>query len=230
MTQSGDVPANLTKSAGDGQTTAAGQAFPTLLQVTLTDANGIPVQGTPVTFTVTPGVNGAGGVFSTTPSMPIMTDQNGNAAAPALTANGISGQFTVSVNVNALTATFSLTIIVSGLASNSVVVGSAAGNGTTLLIAAGPWTATSNAPWLQIGPGSTNGVGNALIQFSYSANSNLSAQTGTLIIAGLTFTVTQAGTSYFHGNFGHYTGIVRIKQPTGCCGRWSRQCIYRRFG
>ena len=197
VTQSGDVPANLTKSAGDGQSTAAGQAFPALLQVTLTDANGIPIQGVAVTFSVTPGANGAGGTFSTTPPMPILTDQNGNAVAPGLTANGIAGQFTVTASVNALTAIFSLTIIASyALASNSVVVGSAAGNGTALLIATGPWTATSNTSWLQIAPGSTNGVGNASIQFSYSANSNPGAQTGTLTIAGLTFTVTQAGTSY----------------------------------
>jgi streptogramin lyase len=198
VTQGGDVPVNLTKSAGDGQSTGVGQAFPTLLQVTLTDANGIPLQGVAVTFTVTPGGNGAGGTFSTTPPMPILTDQNGNAVAPALTANNIGGQFTVTASVNALTATFSLTVtvIANVLASNSVVVGSAAGNGTAVLITNGPWTATSNASWLQIAPGSMNGVGSALIQFSYSANSNLGAQTGTLTIAGLTFTVTQAGASY----------------------------------
>ena len=193
------VAANLTKSAGDGQSTPAGQAFATPLQVTVTDANGIPLQGVPVTFSITPGPGGASGTFSTTPPMPILTDQNGNAAAPGLTSNVIAGQFTVTASVNALTAIFSLTntaSVVTALAGNSVVVGSAAGNGTALLITTGPWTASSNASWLQIATGSTNGTGSALIQFSYSANANPGAQTGTLTIGGLTFTVTQAGTSY----------------------------------
>jgi len=82
------------------------------------------------------------------------------------------------------------------LGGNSVVVGSAAGSGTAQLVSSAPWTATSNAPWLQIAPGSASGAGSALIQFSYSANPNAAAQTGTLTIGGLTFTVTQAGTSY----------------------------------
>src|ERR1039457_1389444 len=196
VTQSGDVPANLTKSAGDGQSTPAGQPFPALLQVNVTDANGIPLPGAAVTFSVTPGANGAGGTFSANPPMPILTNQSGAATAPPLTANGIAGTFTVTASVNVLTATFSLTNIGYTLASRAVLVGSTAGNGTALLISTGPWTATSNASWLQIAPGSTTGVGSALIQFSYSANLNPGAQTGTLTIAGLAFTVTQAGASY----------------------------------
>ena len=192
VTQSGDVSASLTKSAGDGQSTPAGQAFPVLLQVTVTDGGGMPVQGAAVNFSVTPGTNGAGGTFSTTPPMPIPTDQNGNAIAPVLTANAIAGQFSVTAGVNGLSATFSLTNIGYALASSSAVVGSAAGNGTALLITTGPWTAASNASWLQIAPGSTSGVGSALVQFSYGANTNSGAQTGTLTIGGLTFTVMQA--------------------------------------
>jgi hypothetical protein len=49
---------------------------------------------------------------------------------------------------------------------------------------------------LQLSAGSASGTGNALIQFSYSANPNAAAQTGTLTIAGLTYTVTQAGASF----------------------------------
>ena len=196
VTQSGDVAATLTKSGGDGQTTSVGQAFPALLQVTLTDSSGSPVQGALVAFTVVPGANGAGGTFSAAPPMPIATDQNGDAVAPPLTANGIAGQFTVTASVNALTVTFSLTSTGYSLTGSSALVGSAAGNGTVFLITAGPWTAASNASWLTVAPGSASGVGSASIQFSYSANSNPGAQTGTLTIAGLTFTVTQAGTSY----------------------------------
>ena len=196
VTQSGDIPVNLSKSAGDGQSTPAGQSFPAPLQVTVTDGNGIPVSGAAVMFTVIPGANGSGATFSTTAPMPIPTGQNGNAQAPSLTANGIPGQFNVTASVNGLTASFSLTNIGYALAGNSLLAGSTAGNGMVLLVTSGPWTATSNAAWLQLAAGSVNGIGSAPIQFSYGANPNASAQTGTLTIAGLTFTVTQAGTSY----------------------------------
>src|SRR5208282_2247398 len=82
------------------------------------------------------------------------------------------------------------------LASGSALAGSAAGSGQVLLVTAGSWTASSNASWLQIAPGSASGGGSTIIQITYSANSNPGAQIGTLTIAGLTFTVTQAGTSY----------------------------------
>jgi len=197
VTQSGDVAAAISKSAGDNQSVLAGQIFPVALQVTVTDASGSPVQGASVTFSVAPGGTGASGTFTT--QTPILTDRNGNAIAPALVANLIAGQFTVTASVNSLAATFTLNNIASvtfALGSSSVLVGSAAGTGTVELIGNGPWTAVSNAPWLQLAPGSASGVGNAAIQFTYNANPNPAAQTGMLAIAGLTFMVTQAGASY----------------------------------
>src|SRR5580658_670165 len=88
VTQNGDVAASLTKSAGDGQSAGTGQACGTPLQVNLTDGAGMPIQGAAVTFVVISGANGAGATFSSTSPMPVPTDQNGNATAPALTANG----------------------------------------------------------------------------------------------------------------------------------------------
>ena len=195
VTQSAD-PANIIKTAGDSQTSAAGQAFPIPLAVQVTDGNGIAIPGVAVTFTVTPGINGSSGAFASSPAMPIITDINGNAIAPTLTANQIGGTFTVTASVNALSATFTLTNPTYTLAASSTTVGSAAGPGSVLLLSNGPWTASSNASWLQLSAGSTSGTGNALIQFSYAANLNTIPQTGTLTIAGLTYTVTQAGTSY----------------------------------
>jgi hypothetical protein len=201
VTQSGDVPANLTKIAGDGQTTALGQAFATPLQVNVTDAAGLPLEGAAVTFTVAPGAGGASATFASSPAMPIFTDANGNAFAPALIANGVGGTFTVTASTvtasaNALSVTFTLNNVVSSLAVSSITVGSAAGTGSVLLLSNGPWIASSNAAWLQLAAGSAGGAGSALIQFSYSANSNPAPQTGTLTIAGSTFTVTQAGANY----------------------------------
>jgi sugar lactone lactonase YvrE len=188
-----DLPATLTVTAGNGQSIGAGQAF-SPLQVTVTDPNGVPLWGIAVTFTITPGASGASGTFSATPSMPVLTNTSGIATAPALTANGIAGTFTVTASVNTLNVNFTLTnLLYNYLAAYSATVENAAGGGSVLLVTPGAWTASSNASWLQISPGSTSGTGNALIQFSYSANPNATARTGTLTIAGLTYTVTQTG-------------------------------------
>ncbi len=55
------------------------------------------------------------------------------------------------------------------------------------------WTAASNASFLPINSG-TPGSGNGTVSYQVTANSG-AARSGTLTIAGLTFTVTQAGTS-----------------------------------
>jgi uncharacterized protein (TIGR03437 family) len=88
------------------------------------------------------------------------------------------------------------------LSSSSVVVGSSGGNSSVqVTTAAGcAWTASSNAPWLSIASG-TSGTGNGQVTFSAQANGG-SARTGTLTIAGRTFTVTQ--------NSGNTSGALDI--------------------
>lgn len=111
-------------------------------------------------------------------------------------------QLSVSVwNPQTGSGPFTTNLVVAGdpsytLSTYSVLVGNTAGNGSVELITNGPWTATSNAPWLQLSASSNSGAGGGLIQFSYGSNSNAAAQTGTLTIAGLTFTVTQVGAGY----------------------------------
>jgi uncharacterized protein (TIGR03437 family) len=53
------------------------------------------------------------------------------------------------------------------------------------------WTASSNAPWLQIN--SSSGTGPATVGYSAQANTASAARSGTILVAGLTFTVNQAG-------------------------------------
>ena len=110
ITQSGDVPSSISKTAGDGQSIGKGQTFVAPLQVTVTDANSIPLPGVAVTFTVTPGASGASGTFSPNPPMPILTNSSGIATAPALTANGIGGTFTVTASTATVTAIFNETV------------------------------------------------------------------------------------------------------------------------
>ncbi len=79
------------------------------------------------------------------------------------------------------------------LGSTSTTVEALAGNGSVTLTTAGAWTAASDAPWLSISPGSAGGSGDALIQFTYTANLALTSRVGTLTIDGVTFMVTQEG-------------------------------------
>ena len=54
------------------------------------------------------------------------------------------------------------------------------------------WTANSNASWIAITSGSS-GSSNGTVGYAVAANTSASARTGTLLIAGQSFTVTQSG-------------------------------------
>ncbi len=54
------------------------------------------------------------------------------------------------------------------------------------------WTAVSNASWITVTSGSS-GTGNGTVNYSVASNSSTSSRTGTMTIAGSTFTVSQSG-------------------------------------
>lgn len=56
------------------------------------------------------------------------------------------------------------------------------------------WTASSNASWISVTSGAS-GSGSGTVSFSVAANSSSASRTGTLNIAGQTYTVTQSGVS-----------------------------------
>lgn len=56
------------------------------------------------------------------------------------------------------------------------------------------WTAGSNASWITITSGNS-GNGNGTVNFAVAANTSSASRTGTLTIAGRTYTVTQAGSA-----------------------------------
>lgn len=74
-------------------------------------------------------------------------------------------------------------------------IGAAGGAGTATVTSASTcqWTAASNASWITVTSGAM-GAGNGSVAFSVAANSG-AARTGTLTIAGRTFTVMQAASS-----------------------------------
>ncbi len=68
----------------------------------------------------------------------------------------------------------------------------AAGTGSVSVTAGSgcSWTATSNAPWLTINSGAS-GSGNGAVNYSVAANATGASRSGTLTVAGKTFTVNQ---------------------------------------
>ncbi|HYL78170.1 MAG TPA: hypothetical protein VEU96_28400, partial [Bryobacteraceae bacterium] len=82
------------------------------------------------------------------------------------------------------------------LGTNALLFGSAAGTSSVVLTYNAGWTATANDSFLHISAGSASGTGNGLVVFTYDAFAGTGTRTGTLTIAGLTVTVTQAGTNY----------------------------------
>ena len=99
--------------------------------------------------------------------------------------------------------TDSTTINATSLGTTTIVEGPAAGADTVLLSVtppSGSWTAQSNAAWLHLAAGSTSGIGNAVIHFTFDANGGAAVRPGTLTIGGQTLTVTQAGSAYVAGS------------------------------
>ncbi len=80
------------------------------------------------------------------------------------------------------------------IAPTSASVGAAATTGTVTVTTAGGcgWTATSNAGWVSV-TGGSSGSGPGAVTLAATANTGPSARTGTVTIAGQTFTVTQVG-------------------------------------
>jgi uncharacterized repeat protein (TIGR03803 family) len=83
------------------------------------------------------------------------------------------------------------------LGTTNLVTGPAAGTNSVVLGGAnfGAWTATTNAGWLHLSAGTQSGTGSTNVVFSYDANPG-ATRVGTLTLAGLTFTITQAGSTY----------------------------------
>jgi hypothetical protein len=91
------------------------------------------------------------------------------------------------------------------------------------------WTATSNDDWITVTSGDI-GSGSGTVGYSVAANPDGSSRTGTITIAGETFTVTQDGisctysispTSQSFGDIGG-SGNVSVTSPSDC--NWTATC------
>ena len=109
------------------------------------------------------------------------------------------------------------------IAPTSTSVAAGGGNGTVAVTAGNgcDWTATSNASWLSVTSGA-NGSGNGTVRFT-AASTNGGSRSGTITIAGQTFTVNQGSGCSFslpqssaNAAAGGGTGSVGVTAAGGC--------------
>jgi hypothetical protein len=98
------------------------------------------------------------------------------------------------------------------------------GDGSVAVSAGCGWSAVANAPWIHV-TSDRSGSGNGSVGYRVDPNSSSAARTGTLTIAGRTFTVSQGGTvtctfsiNRLRARFaaGGGGGSVRVTAGVGC--------------
>ncbi|GEM_PF-1879959 len=97
--------------------------------------------------------------------------------------------------------------------SRSLPAAGGLGNVSVTTTAGCNWTATSNASFINILP-PASGSGSGSITYSVAANTGANSRTGTLTVAGQTFTLTQEGA----GNPQPGNRVVRVGQAGGAPG------------
>jgi DNA-binding beta-propeller fold protein YncE len=178
------------------------------LYVALSELNQIAVVDT-TTHTLVGTVSDSGG-----PSVLSVDRSTGriyvsNSREPTISVLGSGCTYSIAPASQSFTAT---------AATGSVAV--TAGTGCTW---PATWTATSNASWITITSGSS-GSGNGTVAFSVAANTSTGSRTGTLTIAGQTFTVNQSAAACSYAIApttvvalaGGRTGSVTVTAPAGC--------------
>ncbi len=76
------------------------------------------------------------------------------------------------------------------------------------------WSASASTSWITGTATNSNGSGNALLPYTVVVNSTSSSRTGTIMIGGLTITITQSGSTFLEVK-GNYTFGLNI---TSICG------------
>jgi len=190
------VAANPSSRSSTGTLTVAGQTF-TVTQAGLT----VPA----CTLTASPSTITAGGSATLTATCsPAATSYAWTNTGFAATASAGTVSPTVTTTYSVIgsnaagsgnTASASVTVTCTysiSPSSQSVAAGATTGTLSVTSPSGCAWTAGSNADWITITTGSS-GSGNGTVAYAVAANPSGSSRTGTLTIAGQTFTVTQAG-------------------------------------
>ncbi|MCC7342660.1 MAG: hypothetical protein IT170_16380, partial [Bryobacterales bacterium] len=173
-------------------------------------------------ITVTGGASGTGNgsVSLSIAENPSTTSRTGTVT--------IAGQ-TFTVQQSAAPCTYSLS-------STAASVGNGGGTAGVNVVGASncSWNATSNASWITV-TGGASGTGNSAVSLSIAENPSTTSRTGTVTIAGQTFTVQQApapvpapvpvpcGYSLNTSNFSlnYQGGSAQVQVSTGATCSWS---------
>jgi protocatechuate 3,4-dioxygenase beta subunit len=99
----GGLPASIGVQGAAAQEASVNSRYAQPLQARVTDASGNPVQGAAVSFSIVPGVTGAGASFLGGQGA-ATTDSNGIATSPPLLANGSPGRFAATASTDGLSA------------------------------------------------------------------------------------------------------------------------------
>ena len=106
----------------------------------------------------------------------------------------------------------------------SIAAGGGTGNVSVTCASGCTWTATSNNPWITV-TGGSSGSGNGTVSYSVAANSNpYPFRTGTITIAGQTFTVVQYPCPYCGDGFCFMETCMTC--PQDCCPNCNMSCLY----
>ena len=133
----------------------------------------------------------------------------GSGTAAYLTAanNSISSRSgTLVIAGQAVTVTQAGMLPTFSISPTAASVSASGGTGTVTVTAAPPdatWTAVSNVTWITITSGNS-GTGNGTVGYSVTANASTGSRSGSLTIAGQTFTLTQAGMAISYQGLSFY--------------------------
>ena len=112
--------------------------------------------------------------------------------APNTSSSSRTGTLTIADQTHTVTQAGALACTYALNASGNSFSSAGGAAGVLVTTSAGcTWTAFSNTSWISITAGAS-GTGNGTVNYTVSANTSASQRTGTMTIAGLTFTVTQA--------------------------------------
>ena len=98
------LPAAIASQGSSSQEATVNTQYAQPLQVEVTDANGAPVQGATVSFSVVTGPTGAGASFLGGAQAAALTNSDGIATSSPLLANGVPGKFTATASTDGLSA------------------------------------------------------------------------------------------------------------------------------
>jgi uncharacterized repeat protein (TIGR01451 family) len=174
-------PAQITAQQGSGQSAVVGTAFANPLQALVVDAQGNPLSGVTVRFTAPS--NGASAQFGgNSLSAEVLTNAQGQALSPVITANATVGTYTVSAQVNGLTpANFNLSNR-SAIDSTAATLRTVSGTPQTTQVG----TAFAQPLVVQVLNAAGQPVADALVQFDLSEQGPSAAFAGGAVRATVT--------------------------------------------